>query len=181
MKKVHCILLATMMLLSSCGKKKFANEILQMQSRPIDMTPCEEAYCYEEGKEVKYNCKDSTYKLVIFIDSLSCSPCFVSHMLDYMGTVVDFDSVGVNTLFIFEPKEEQKESLVSSLKELAYPIRTTVVPNGKFSSANPHLPSSSVLHSFLLNGNNEVMVVGNPMRNSNIKKLMFNYMKDNTE
>ena len=71
-----------------------------MQSLPIDMTPCEDAYCYEEGKEVNYNCKDSTYKLVIFIDSLSCSPCFVSHMLDYMGTVVDFDSVGVNLVYI---------------------------------------------------------------------------------
>lgn len=178
MKKVHCILLATMMLLSSCGKKKFADEILQMQSRPIDMTPCEEAYCYEEGKEVKYNCKDSTYKLVIYIDSLSCSPCFVSHMLDYMGTVVDFDSVGINTLFIFEPKGEQKESLVSSLKELAYPIRTTVVPNGMFSSANPHLPSSSVLHSFLLNKNNEVILVGDPSKNDKIKKLILGYMKN---
>lgn len=67
MKKVHYILLATMMLLSSCGKKKFANEILQMQSRPIDMTPCEEAYCYEEGKEVKYNCKDSTYNTLLIL------------------------------------------------------------------------------------------------------------------
>lgn len=177
MKKVHYILLATMMLLSSCGKKKFANEILQMQSRPIDMTPCEEAYCYEEGKEVKYNCKDSTYKLVIYIDSLSCSPCFVSHMLDYMGTVVDFDSVGVNTLFIFEPKGEQKESLVSSLKELAHPIRTIIVPNGKFSSANPHLPSSPMLHSFLLNGNNEVIVVGDPAKNAKIKELMLNSLE----
>lgn len=50
MNKVHYVLLAIMMLSSSCGEKKFANEILQMQSRPIDMTPCEEAYCYEEGR-----------------------------------------------------------------------------------------------------------------------------------
>lgn len=177
MKKSHYILLAIMILLSSCEEKKFAGEILQMQSRPIDMTPCEEAYCYEEGKEVYYDCKDSTYKLIIFIDSLSCSPCFVSHMLDYMGTVVDFDSVGIKTFFIFEPKEEQKESLVSSLKELAHPIRTIVVPKGKFSSANPHLSSSSVLHSFLLNGNNEVMVVGNPAKNAKIKELMLNSME----
>lgn len=177
MKKVHYVLLLIMMLLSSCGKKKFADEILKMQSRPIDMTPCEDAYCYEDGKEVYYDNQGSTYKLVIFIDSLSCSPCFVSHMLDYMGTVVDFDSVGVNTLFIFEPKGEQKEHLVSSLKELGHPIRTIIVPNGKFSSANPHLPSSPVLHSFLLNGNNEVMVVGNPAKNAQIKELMLNSLE----
>ena len=177
MKKIHYVSLVIMMLLSSCGKKRFADEILQMQSRPINMTPCEKAYCYEEGKEVNYNSKDSTYKLVIYIDSLSCSPCFVSHMLDYMGTVVDFDSVGVNTLFIFEPKGEQKERLVLSLKELAHPIRTIIVPNGKFSSANPHLPSSPMLHSFLLNGNNEVMVVGNPAENAKIKELMLHSLE----
>ena len=32
MKNVHYILLATMMLLSSCGEKNFADGILQMQS-----------------------------------------------------------------------------------------------------------------------------------------------------
>lgn len=177
MKTRYGILLSVLILICSCEKKDFADEILQMQSRPINMTSCEKAFCYEAGNEVSYDNRDSTYKLVIYIDSLSCSPCFVSNMLSYMATVVDFDSVGVNTLFVFEPKQEQEEDLISALTQLAYPVRTIVVPSGNFSSDNPHLPSSSVLHSFLLNMNNEVTVVGNPARNANVKELMLNSVK----
>lgn len=181
MKKVHYVLLVIMMLLSSCGKKRFADKILQMQSRPIDMTPCEKAYCYEEGKEVNYNSKDSTYKLVIYIDSLSCSPCFVSHMQDYMETVIDFDSLGITTFLIFEPKQEQKEVLVSSIKQQAHPIRCIIVPNRSFSLANSHLPSSSVFHSFLINEDNNVIIVGNPVKNARIRSLMQNIITNSNK
>lgn len=128
-------------------------------------------------EEIKYNCKDSTYKLVIYIDSLSCSPCFVSHMSDYMGTLVDFDSLGVNTLFIFEPKQQQKEEVKFLLEQQAYPFLTIVVDNCAFSKDNPHLPASSVLHSFLLNKKNEVVIAGNPVRNTQIKDLMLSSVK----
>ena len=179
MKTTIYILLSVIMLLSSCGKKNFAADILKLQSRPIDLSSCEGAVCYENGERAAYySSADSAYKLVIYIDSASCSPCFVSHMLDYMGAVVDLDSVGVNTLFIFEPKEIQKENLESSLAQLAYPLRAIVVPNGSFSSVNPHLPSSTLLHSFLLDKENKVIVVGNPARNDKVKELMLNTVRN---
>lgn len=179
MKIVYYMLFASLMFLSSCGKKSIADEILKMQSRPIDMASCEGAVCYENGERAAYYSNaDSAYKLIIYIDSASCSPCFVSHMLDYMGAVVDLDSVGVNTLFIFESKQEQKENLESSLAQLAYPLRAIVVPNGSFSSVNPHLPSSTLLHSFLLDKENKVIVVGNPARNDKVKELMLNTVRN---
>lgn len=178
MKNLHYILFAAIMLLSSCGNKKLAADILKLQSRPIDMTSCESAFCCENGEELNCDSGDSTSRLIVYVDSLSCSPCFISHMLEYMGAVVDLESVGVNTLFIFEPVREQEESIKSSLRQLAYPVRTVVVSNGAFSSDNPHLPSSSVFHSFLVNENNEVTIVGDPARNPKIKELMLDKLKN---
>ncbi|MBO5181371.1 MAG: hypothetical protein J6B92_05730 [Paraprevotella sp.] len=181
MKIIYYLLLASIMFLTSCGKTNFADEILKMQSRPIDLTACEGAVCYENGERTTYSSADSAYRLIIYVDSTSCSPCFVSHMLDYMGAVVDLDSAGVSTLFLFEPKQEQKEDLTSSLAEMSYPLRSIVVANGSFSSANPHLPPSTMLHSFLLNEKNEVVVVGNPARNDKVKELMLNTVKSQKE
>ncbi|MDE6158924.1 MAG: hypothetical protein K2F69_02330 [Bacteroidaceae bacterium] len=148
-----------------------------MQSRPIDLTACEDAVCYENGKKSTYTCADSAYKLVIYIDSASCSPCFISHMYDYEETVAELDSVGIRTVFIFEPQEEKEEDVKTLLDRQAYPFLSVVVRNGSFSSANPHLPSSPLLHSFLLNKENKVIVVGNPARNDKVKELMLNTVK----
>lgn len=66
MKIVYYILLASLMLFSSCGKKNFADDILKMQSRPIDMTCCKDAVLIENGEETKFCDNDSAYKLIIY-------------------------------------------------------------------------------------------------------------------
>lgn len=177
MKIVHYIMFAVLMVLSSCGNKKIADEILKMHSRPIDLTACEDAVCYENGKKSTYTCADSAYKLVIYIDSASCSPCIISHMYDYEETVEKFDSAGIRTLFVFEPSQDKVEDVMSYLEQQNNPFLSIVVRDGGFASANPHLPPSSMLHSFLLNEKNEVVVVGNPARNDKVKELMLNTVK----
>ena len=178
MKKAPYIMLAAIMLLSSCGKKNFADDILKLQSRPIDLSSCEGASCYGKGQRTAYHSEESAYKLVIYIDSTSCSPCFVSHMYDYEETVAELDSAGIGTVFIFEPQEEKEEDVRSLLDRQAYPFLSVVVRSGSFSSANPHLPSSTLLHSFLLDKENKVIVVGNPARNDKVKELMLNTVKN---
>lgn len=66
---------------------------------------------------------------------------------------------------------------MSYLEQQNNPFLSIVVRDGGFASANPHLPPSSILHSFLLNEKNEVVVVGNPARNNKVKELMLNTMK----
>lgn len=174
MKTACYILTASLMLFISCVKSKFTDDILKMQFRPIDLTSCEESVCYKGGEMTAFHIEDSAYKLIIYIDSTSCSPCFISHMYDYEETVEEFDSVGIGTVIVFEPRQEQEEETRFLLEQQAYPFLTVVINNGAFSGENPHLPSSSVLHSFLLNRKNEVTIVGNPVRNAKIKELMLN-------
>ena len=177
MKIIRYMTLTALVFISACGNNKFADDILKMQSRPIDMSVCEESSCYEAGIEIGYNGRDSAYKLVIYIDSLSCSPCFISHMYEYEEIAKEFDSAGIRTVFIFEPQQDKEEDVRSSLRQQTYPFLGIVVRDGGFASANPHLPSSSLLHSFLLDERNEVIVVGNPVRNERLKELMLNSVK----
>lgn len=177
MKTICYTLLTVILLLSSCEKKNFADDILKMQSRPIDLTACNEAFCCENGERTTYNSEDSTYRLVVYLDSLSCSTCFISHMMDYLDTVEEFDSAGIKTIFLFEPKQGMEEDVISELSPYAYPFKIMVTKNGTFSSANSHLPSSSVMHSFLINKENNVMIVGNPDKNAIVRDLMLDIVK----
>lgn len=178
MRTVYYLFLASLMLLSSCGKKSFADEILKMQSRPIDLKACKDAVYLENGVEADFCDEDSVYKLILYIDSASCSPCFVSHMYDYKKTVEYFDSAGIRTLFVFEPSQNKVKDVISSLEQQSFPLLSLVVRDGGFASATPQLPASSLLHSFLLNEKNEVVVVGNPVRNEKVRELMLNTMNN---
>ena len=177
MTTVKYMILLLTVLLQSCGDSKIADDISKMQSRPIDLTSCDGAVCYERGREVIYDEDSSGDRLIIYIDSQSCSQCFISHMYDYDETVNELSSSGIETLFLFEPNHEQEAGVTEILEHQAYPFRIVVVKNGGFSKANPHLPSSSIFHSFLINKDNEVVIVGNPVRNDKIKKLMLNSVK----
>lgn len=177
MKTRYGILLAVLMLVCSCGSKDFTDDILKMQSRPIDLKACKDAVYLENGVDADFCDEDSVYKLILYIDSASCSPCFVSHITDYMETVETFDSLGIATLFVFEPKAGHENEVVSLIQSRYCPFRTAIVPGGSFSASNPHIPELSMLHSFLLNADNEVVVVGNPDRNSKVKELMLDMIK----
>jgi hypothetical protein len=43
--------------------------------------------------------------------------------------------------------------------------------DGSFERLNPHLPANELFHTFLLNKDNKVVLVGNPIRNEMLWKL----------
>lgn len=140
METRYGILLTVLMLISSCGNKDFTEDIQKLKSRPIDLTCCKDAVYLANGVEADFRDKDSVCKLILYIDSVSCSPCFVSNITDYIETVESFDSLGVVTLFVFEPKAGHEDEVVSLIQSKYCPFRTAIVPNGGFSASNPHIP-----------------------------------------
>lgn len=48
-----------------------------------------------------------------------------------------------------------------------------------FPQYNPHIPTNKVLHTFLLDENNKVILAGNPLFNPRIEALLFQKLKEN--
>lgn len=59
---------------------------------------------------------------------------------------------------------------------LPYPIYMDTT--GIFHRTNPQLPSNPMLHTFLLDENNEVLVVGNPLENEKIDRMFWRTVKE---
>ena len=49
---------------------------------------------------------------------------------------------------------------------------------GEFEKLNPHLPKNRALHTFLLDENNNVILVGNPLRNKKIEEMFYQIVEE---
>ena len=177
-KKLHVIALLILGILFSSCKNQLFDEIERLQSKPIDLSTCVNSVCFDRGNEIESQEIESQFKLVVYVDSFSCSQCFISHMIEVEDCFKDFEALGVKSFLIIEPSVEKMEEIKSLLRKYRYPFDIFLVENSCFSKANPHLPSSSTLRSFLLTPGNDVVVAGDPARNKKIKELMKNSLKE---
>ena len=78
----------------------------------------------------------------------------------------------------FSPLSESIGSFRLTLKSmmLSYPIYMDTT--GVFRRTNPQLPSNPMLHTFLLDENNEVLAVGNPLENEKIDRMFWRTVKE---
>ena len=156
---------------SSCGSStdRLKQELSNLQSKAIKL-PLGEMECQIDGKA-----SDSTilaksdFKLIIYSHPATCSSCAIKG-LHIWDDLIDYSNKHNGRLmfyFIYAPKLEKikeiKISLRSSLLDYPMFIDTAQV----FAKANPHIPKNPALHTFLLDENNNVILVGSPLNNPN--------------
>ena len=129
-------------------------------------------------KNEKFDFGISRYLMISYLDSANCTNCEISHL--YLWNHIIKKSEKVSFFFIFETKSSLKsqfENLTDNIcdnKNVVICIDTL----GIFKKANPMLPQESFLHTFLLDSTNHVVIVGNPLKNSKIKELYFDCIRE---
>ena len=73
--------------------------------------------------------------------------------------------------FIFSTPKSDKVRNALKTNFFNYPV--LIDEKGEFEKLNPHLPKNKAMHSFLLDKNNNVIMVGNPIYNKEIEKLFY--------
>jgi len=106
-------------------------------------------------------------KLVVWTDSLGCTSCRASKMSEWNSIIVYADSIAqwFNIIFLFTPKKEDIDRVNIALKADKFDYPVFVDQNANFVKQNPKLPKNRQLHSFLLDKNNKVVMVGSPLYN----------------
>ena len=119
-------------------------------------------------------------KYVIYNDSLGCTSCAVNKMYlwnDFIEYAKLYDSQ-LKYYFIYSPSKKDCKSVELILKasNFNYPIFLDTL--NEFAKLNPHLPKNRVLHTFLLDENNKVMLVGNPLYNKKIEEMFYKIVEE---
>ncbi len=129
---------------------------------------------------VDYDFDAADFKIVTYVDSTGCTNCRMK-LKDWEKLINSFKSspdVDVNFLMIVgSDKREEIEKLV---KNNSFHQPFAIDSAGYFSKANP-LPSKLEHQTFLIDGDNKVVALGNPVYNPKIKELYSHLIFDSTD
>lgn len=112
---------------------------------------------------------------MVYTDSLECASCAMNRMYEWED-ITKLDSVysgRIKFYFIFTPKQENMAQILRTLRAGALPYPSFIDKTGEFLKRNPHIPSDRRLHTFLLDKDNHVILVGNPLSSENTRKLFY--------
>ena len=68
--------------------------------------------------------------------------------------------------------------LANNYKHKSTPTTLFIDSVNVFMEANPNIPSESMFHTFLLDDNNKVILVGNPIFNKQIDDMMLSIVEE---
>ena len=114
-------------------------------------------------------------KLIVWFDSTECGSCRMNRLYEWNDDPVVHYAQGLkgkfDVILIFSPKKQDARSLKFTLEgyDVSFPV--IIDENGDFLRLNPHLPEDKRLHSFLLDKDNKVVLVGNPLGNEKLWEL----------
>ena len=116
------------------------------------------------------------HKVLVYVDSLGCTSCKLQ-LAKWKDFIAYTDSVtggSVPFLFFFHLKDIDETRYMLKMDKFDYPV--CIDYNDQLNKLNT-FPSNSTFQTFLLDPNNKVVVLGNPVHNLSVKDL---YIKELT-
>lgn len=175
MKNAKCLILyitAFLICLSSCGDKKRDGivALLQQWSNKEILFPANPVFTVQ-GKDTVSFPLSGEFRILTYADTVGCMGCKLQ-LGQWKKYIEEMDSMGIGSvqyLFFFSP--EKRRDIMSALKaaDFVYPI--CIDEKGELNRLN-HLPTTDLgIQTFLLDKENKVVGIGNPVLNPHIKEL----------
>lgn len=127
-----------------------------------------------------YIIPQSSYKIITYADSIGCMGCKLQ-LKDWQHFIEELDTIKGNqipVLFFFHPKDTKE--LISILKEANFPYPVCIDEKDAFNKLNK-FPDEMMFQTFLLDKDNKVVAIGNPVHNPKVKELYLNIILGDKE
>ena len=123
--------------------------------------------------------QDKQYKILMYIDSIGCTSCKLKiekwkEFIEYLEPLMDGK---IDYLFFFHPQRTGVKKLKAELYSNGFSYPVCFDLDDKLNKLN-QFPQESDFQTFLLDKNNQVLVIGNPVNNSAIKELYLEILLD---
>lgn len=166
---VGIFVLLFMISCTESDKERFTRLVKEWERKQIHF-PDHSVFTVQGKDTVDFNFKDADYKVVTYVDSAGCTGCKLQlHRWKELMAEVDSLSDGkVPFLFYFHPKDIKELRYLTRKDGFTYPVCF----DGKddFNRLN-HFPEDMMFQTFLLDKENKVVAIGNPVLNPKVKEL----------
>ena len=129
-----------------------------------------------QGKDtVAFSLSDADYKVVTYIDSVGCTSCKLQlpRWKQFMQEVDSTLNRPVSFAFYFHPKDMKELRYITRRDAFTYPV--CFDEKDDFNRLN-HFPDEMTFQTFLLDKDNKVVAIGNPVHNPKVKELYLNVL-----
>lgn len=123
---------------------------------------------------IEYYIPKSKNKIVTYVDSIGCISCKLQlpKWKEFIRLVDSVTNKTVPILFFFQPKDNDELRYYLQRDSFSFPV--CIDTQHRFNSLN-HFPSEMMFQTFLLDKDNKVVVIGNPIHNLAVRDL---YLKE---
>lgn len=132
---------------------------------------------------IRHNTSDAELKVVVYSDSTECTGCYIKQLNLWNDLIGIEERSKGKVVFIFIMDVNPKDCnmvynalYTSALKHSVY-IDTLHI----FRRENKQIPDNKLFYTFVLNKDNKVVLIGNPLFNEHIEKLFQNLTRGQLE
>lgn len=113
-------------------------------------------------------------RIVNYIDTLDCSTCALSRLAAVEKEKKDLDELkDVGFVYVIETDTEKAENVYFAFCNARIEGAVYLDTCHAFLRANPHIPDDPLFHTFVLNEQDSVVLVGDPFKNEKMEKLLL--------
>ncbi len=172
---IYLLILLGGILCFGCSQKSEQDKRLEVELRAFK----EKAIIFPDNMEAKI-CEGKTpldttllnrpSKMVVYVGPDGCTDCKLRSLMPLYMFILENrhrDNFGVVVIV----HSEDRESTESVLAELRFRHTVFYDVDGSFKRLNSQLPEGEHFHTFLLNKENKVVLIGNPTHNEKLKNL----------
>ena len=176
MKGTLLFILFPLLFVSSCKDNRKRDEAAKIVNEWIgkEIRFPENVSCYVSGKDTFPElCNEhfrKEFKILLYVDSAGCSSCRLN-LSEWKQLMEEADSLfqgKVGFLLFFQPKKVKDIAYMFAQNRFDYPVFIDL--NGVINGLN-HFPQAMQYQCFLLDKNNKVLMIGNPVSNRKIWEL----------
>ena len=173
MKPKHImLLLASLLIITACQDKKkeeAVSAIKQWMGKEI-LFPKNNVFTIRGTDTIDFALNESDYKIVSYIDTAGCVSCQLK-LAEWQRFMDEVDAAtSTHTPFIFYLYPKEVKDLLIEFRREAFDYPVCLDEKDEFNRLNK-LAESKALRTFLLDKENKIVAIGNPIENPNVKKF----------
>ena len=178
MKRLLFYILFLFLLSSACQDKKkeqFTRLVQKWQGKEI-VFPQDMEFTRFVTNPVEYRIPDAEYKVLIYVDSTGCTSCKLQ-LPKWKELIAHVDSAtnsNIPFIFVFQSKDDRELRYILKRDNFDRPV--CIDRDSRLDKLN-QFPQDITFQTFLLDKDNKVKVIGNPVHNLAVRDL---YLKQIT-
>ena len=151
------------------NKEETINSVKEWMGKEI-LFPQNSIFTIRGKDTIDFNLNKSEYKIVSYIDTAGCTSCRLK-LAEWQRFMNEVDSItSSHTPFVFYLYPKNTKDLLIEFRREAFDYPVCLDETDEFNRLN-QLAKSNTLRTFLLNKENKIVAIGNPIENPNIKKF----------